>query len=237
MAGLFVASLLEGWAYFWSALTLPIGWLGRFHFFGLNPRKLTRKDLSRHPIVLVHASGHNQAGWLLLAWRLWRSGIGPLYTFNYTRDHRRKCLRKRLESIRDQYRSHGVERVEFILVGHSFGGVTALEYANYPRLYVEGTSVHQVITVASRLRHLDGEPSSCYHHIAQRLEAQFRRAWKGKGPPFTLINVSAERDYMVPTTAQLLEDGVSCHYQVENISHVSIVYSSQLHSQLIRWLN
>jgi pimeloyl-ACP methyl ester carboxylesterase len=121
----------------WTLLTQPL--LPLFYVLG---RRLTRGRGT--PIVTVHGYMQNRVDFLRVARACARSGLGPVYGFNYpwfepihegARRLARFCERVRRET--------GAERVD--LVAHSLGGLVAMEY-----LHEGGAgNVRRVVTIAS----------------------------------------------------------------------------------------
>jgi triacylglycerol lipase len=94
-------------------LGLPVGWA---------PRRGPR------PIVLIHGYAMSRAGFLLLARRLHRAGLGPIYGFEYwtlgTVADAARQLGAYVEAVAE---AHAADKVD--VIGHSMGGVVARYYA------------------------------------------------------------------------------------------------------------
>ncbi len=97
------------------------------------------------PLIVLHGYAMNRANFVVLAHRLAKRGIGPIYGFEYWTLGRTAAAARQLGWFVDQVRAAtGASQVD--LVGHSMGGVVA-------RYYValgggDGT-VNRLITIGS----------------------------------------------------------------------------------------
>ena len=97
----------------------PIGFLGL-------PVSLRRR-VGPRPIILVHGYAMNRANFLLMARRVARAGLGPVFGFEYWSLGRTSKAARRLARYVDRVReATGSERVD--LIGHSLGGVVSRYY-------------------------------------------------------------------------------------------------------------
>jgi pimeloyl-ACP methyl ester carboxylesterase len=122
---------------FWAAVTQPL--LPLFYFAG---RRLAPGGAT--PVVVVHGYTQNRVDFLRLASELSRSGLGPVYGFNYPWFSSVHANALRLARFVDDVRREtGADRVD--LVAHSLGGLVALEYVH------DGGAarVRRLVTVAS----------------------------------------------------------------------------------------
>lgn len=100
-----------------SSAARPLGFAG-----------LPRAASGPRPIVLLHGYAMGRSCFLLLARRLARAGLGPLYGFEYWSLGKTGSAARRLGEFVDEVRgATGAERVD--LIGHSMGGLVARYYA------------------------------------------------------------------------------------------------------------
>lgn len=111
-----------------SSFYYLLGYLPIFRFFGLNPKKLTRAQATKNPILLLHGNYHNQSAFLFLAKKILKKNLGPVFTINLhsgslTEEDRLLIEEKILEIQREYARYRKKPTID--LVGHSRGAEMA----------------------------------------------------------------------------------------------------------------
>ena len=97
------------------------------------------------PLIVLHGYAMNRANFFVLARRLAKAGIGPIYGFEYWTLGRTAAAARQLGWFVDQVRaSTGAAQVD--LVGHSMGGIVARYYV---RLGGGDGIVNRLITIGS----------------------------------------------------------------------------------------
>lgn len=96
------------------------------------------------PVVMIHGYMQNRVDFLRIARALHRAGSGPLYGFNYLWARSVPGSARRLAAFVEVVRREtGAGRVD--LIGHSLGGVVALEYLGHGG----AARVRRCVTIAS----------------------------------------------------------------------------------------
>jgi triacylglycerol lipase len=120
----------------WVALTQPV--LPLFYLFG---RRLA-PGLGT-PVVVVHGYAQNRVDFLRIARACARSGLGPVYGFNYPWFASIHTSAERLARFVERVRQEtGADQVD--LVAHSLGGLVAMEYVHE----VGPSRVRRIVTIA-----------------------------------------------------------------------------------------
>jgi len=122
----------------WSLVTQPL--LPWYYGFG---ERLARGE--KTPVVVVHGYMQNRIGFIAIARRLNRRGLGPVFGFNYpwyrSVAHNSKRLEVYVERICAQTKQEQV-----ILIAHSLGGLIVVHYV----LHGKGKErVLRCVTIAS----------------------------------------------------------------------------------------
>lgn len=82
------------------------------------------------PVILLHGYGMNRGGFLPLAYRLQRAGLGPIFGFEYWTLGRVAAGARQVGWFVDEVReATGAREVD--LVGHSMGGVVGRYYVSF----------------------------------------------------------------------------------------------------------
>jgi len=113
-----VRALVEEWAAALAVTALrPAGFLPLPGARGRGPR----------PVIVLHGYAMNRANFIVLAARMKKAGLGPIYGFEYWTLGRTAAAARQLGWFVDQVRaSTGAAQVD--VVGHSMGGVVARYY-------------------------------------------------------------------------------------------------------------
>lgn len=191
------------------------------------------------PILLVHGYLNNAWVWIFFKRKLAAAGLGPIYLVNLgfpflsmkTYAHR---VRKKAKKIaRETFCK------DLILIGHSMGGLVSALYAT--KLAPKGT-VRDVILIASPI---EGTPVA---HIGLGPNAREMR----KGSQLLqrmdqgISQTPDIRFYQIATTCdQIVLPGISAgrlvpperRFIVDNLGHVSLLFSSRIVNQVAHWLS
>ena len=214
-----------------AGLTTPLGWLKRFHFHGLNPKKITPEQVHKRPILLIHGNYHNQSAWLSLAKKLKKAGLGPLYTVNLHQgpltESDREILHRKIDEIKSHYKHMNREQIQIDVIGHSRGAMMGFymgldsntwgidEQGNF---YLKNGAVPlhpeigKVIQIGNAASHWDLE------HI---------------GLLSNVYEVVGAYDIVAPNRSLL-----PLHQQFTQPSgHLGLIYSDAVHQKIIDWLS
>ena len=104
-----------------------------FHDFGMNPKKLSEKQLSQTPILALHGKNGTQGTFLGAGEFFQKNGIGPLFTVNLSDGELTEKDREIIdEKILEIKRLYGRDDIQIDLIGYSRGAEMAL-YAALPK--------------------------------------------------------------------------------------------------------
>ena len=213
----------------------------KFEDYGANPKILTRKAALRPATILVHSSESNQGQWRPLLRSVEKqSGLGPLFTFNYKDGDELDLLKQKIIEIKALYKNAGVDEVIINLVGHSLGGIASAEYAFSPEIWIEGTRVGKVITIAARLKNIDNVLDTPYYAYAlptlKRIENIFPKI-EENSRNVEFFTIAAENDWLVPEQSVLIAKDTSHKAIIPEVGHVTIPQSDITNNLIIKWLS
>jgi pimeloyl-ACP methyl ester carboxylesterase len=211
-----------------GVVTRPVGLLGeRFRVAG---------DNTGRPLILVHGYAMNRACFLALASRLGKSGIGPIYGFEYWSFSKVSSSARRLDRyIEEICERHGCEHVD--LVGHSMGGIVARYYLTLgPGL--KRARVKNLITVGTPhggsvfSRFGVGQPNK-----QLRPQAVFLERLSAAAPPANarVAFVWSKADALVGTARQARWPGAE-EIVYEDLGHISLLYSRRVAAEISKRL-
>lgn len=208
------------------------------YFVDLTKRnaELSTKE-KKQPILLVHGYLHNSSAWLYFKKRLEAENMGPVWTIN---------LGNPFQSIDDYAEKVGRVVDEMFkqtqqpvrLVGHSMGGIVS-SIASFSR---EGT-VSKVVTIGSPL---EGTYLGRlgFGKCAQEMHfgSSFLNIFKDhKAASVSYYHISSKADYVVfpRSSADFRSDPNPKvdRYQVEDIGHISLLFSDRVIDSTIEFLN
>ena len=221
-----VRGLLAEWAI--SALLSILRPAG---FFPL-PGSRTRGP---RPIIVLHGYAMNRANFLLLADRLRRAGLGPVFGFEYWSLGRTAAAARQLAWFVDEVRAAPGAR-EVDIVGHSMGGVVGRYYVS---LGGGDGIVRNLITLGSP--HTGTEISAIgIGHPARELvlgSALLTRLAAAPPPARTRVTVVwSHGDALVPGARQLALPGADV-ITFPDLGHVSLLGSRRVARELIARLS
>ncbi len=117
-----------------AAFMIPAGLKKHFNFYNMNPKTLTREQLNKQPILLIHGNYHNQSAWISLVKKLKAENLGPIYTVNLPSgpitDKDYKAIKEKVDEIKSQYKRYNIHNIKINVIGHSRGGFLAAQIAS-----------------------------------------------------------------------------------------------------------
>jgi pimeloyl-ACP methyl ester carboxylesterase len=211
----------------WALLTQSL--LPLFYVLG---RRLAR-GAGGVPIVAVHGYMQNRVDFLRLAQACSRAGLGPVYGFNYPWFGSIQANAQRMALFVDAVcRETGASRVD--LVGHSLGGLVALELAHH----AGGDRVRRVVTVASPHAGVAWRGpivGACGPELRVGGEFVVERADRAVGVP--CLSVYSTHDNVVhpPLTSALARRGGSDR-SVAGVGHLAILFHPDALDAIVAFL-
>jgi predicted esterase YcpF (UPF0227 family) len=190
------------------------------------------------PILLIHGYLHDSSAWTYLKRKLQQAGFGPIYCLNLgypfrsIRDYGEKVVQK-AEHIEKETQRH-----DLILIGHSMGGLVSSWYAT--RLAKRGT-VTDVITIGSPLAgtHVakfglgrDAREMELGSALVRELQEEIR-----KSDPTRFYHIGTKTDQLViPNTSAIVEGHPERQFIVEDIGHLTLLFSPRIANTIKTWL-
>ncbi len=211
-----------------------------FEYYGVNPKILSKEDLKKPATILIHASESNQGEWMNLLRELSKNrNLGPLFTFNYKDGEELGSLREKIASVKALYAAGGESEVAINLIGHSLGGIVAVEYACAPEIHLPGVLLKKVITIASRLKNLENPEKTPFYHYAldaiERAEKISQQIEK-RDSIQSLYTIAAEEDWLVPRESVLIGKSRNQQAVIPFVGHVTVVDSPETSKIVMNWL-
>jgi len=197
-----------------------------------------RKTGQGRPILLVHGYLNNNFVWVLHKYYLEKAGLGPIYTIT---------LKNPITSIRayaNQVQIKADEiakktgRDDLILVGHSMGGLVSALYAC--TLAPKG-KVTDVITISSPFK---GTPVA-YIGLGRNAREMWPNSELSKEIRTAISQNTQIRFYhtavvwdelVVPGTSALLGDRADRQMVLEDIAHISTLFSRRITRKIYDWI-
>lgn len=169
--------------------------------YGLNPLPASIHATALS-ILLIPGSDGNPSGFLPLARLFQKFGIEPVYTVSWKKDP--------LKAVEARLREIGPA----ILIGHSLGGILALEVHDHP--HVKG-----IIALGARLCYIPSQTDwFAGDELIARIQDAYRRYEKNKPPLHALWG---ENDGLVPSGSALPEKAASRRV-IQGASHLGILF-------------
>lgn len=249
--GLFVLKVLNRWADRSAGiLSSIIHWVhsGVFEIFALLLMwclrflscfwKFEMRKGEGRPILLVHGYMHDSSAWMYHMWRLKREGFGPIYVLNLgypflpIGEYAKRVGRK-AEEIEQE-----TGRKDLVLIGHSMGGIVSSFYAT--QVAPKG-KVTDVITV--------GSPLGGTYVAKIAIGPNGKQMWRGNGflkdlrksilssEGIRFYHMGTKTDELViPYTSAFIPESGGESFMVNDIGHLSLLYSPRIADQMIAWL-
>ena len=211
-----------------------------FHEYGANPKSLTPIAALMPATILVHSSASNQGQWSSLLKSFEKVGnLGPVFTLNYEDGDELASLKQKILEVKALYSSAGVDVVNINLVGQSLGGIAAAEYAFSPEMWVVGTHVAKVITIAARLKNIANPIDTPFYAYAfptlKHIESVFQRIEQNRAL-VELYTIAAANDWLVPAESSLVAADEAHKAVVPEVGHVLVAQSIITNDLVIKFI-
>ena len=208
----------------------PFGYVG-----GIN-KKCGPKE--GRPILLIHGYLQNASNWVFLKRKLCQRGFGPIYTLNLAHPFRSISDYAELVSQKAKAIAEETNTYDLILIGHSMGGLVSAWYA---AKFAEPGKVSDVITIGSPMGGTkfaaialgsNGREMRCGSEFVQQLQAEF---WKNH--PIRFYHIASKADQIIlPSSSALTGLHPEREYVLEDIGHMSLLFSSRVADKIQEWL-
>lgn len=201
--------------------------------------KLESRKGTKRPILLVHGYLHDSSAWIYHKWMLLRHGFGPIYMLNLKHpflpmSEYVKKIEERASQIEKETR-----RKDLILIGHSMGGIISSLYAT--RSAKPGT-VTDVITIGSPLggthvAKIALGSNGRQMRIGSKILAELREEIKAS-KTVRFYHIATKTDELViPYTSEIVEGPLERLYVLNDIGHVTLLYSPRVAKKIISWIS
>ncbi|MGE0403614.1 MAG: esterase/lipase family protein [Kofleriaceae bacterium] len=182
------------------------------------------------PVIVLHGYAMNRANFVLLASRLGKAGIGPIFGFEYWTFGRVAAAARQLGWFVDQVReATGAEQVD--LIGHSMGGVVGMYYVTLAG--GDGT-VANLVTLGSPLHGTD--VSAPLGHAGRELVLGSKLMTRlVTAPPATktkVLSIWSKADNLVPGAHQKPLPGTET-ILYDDLGHVALLGSRRVAGEII----
>ena len=210
-------------------LLAPIGFLWK--------QRSSKKG--KRPILLVHGYANNSIVWVYYRWKLNRFGFGPLYTVNLRGLFR--PISVYAEQIREVAALIEMETgiKELILIGHSMGGVVSFLYAT--KLAAPG-KITDLITIGSPLKgtivaRFGVGPNARELQRDSKLLKEIKEDISFY-KEMRVYHVATKTDELViPYTSEIIGGSSERRLILNDVGHVSLLFSSRVLQQIVFWLS
>ncbi len=182
------------------------------------------------PVIVLHGYAMNRANFVLLASRLGKAGIGPIFGFEYWTFGRVAAAARQLGWFVDQVReATGSEQVD--VIGHSMGGVVGMYYVTLAG--GDGT-VANLVTLGSPLQGTD--VSAPLGHAGRELVLGSKLMTRlVTAPPATktkVLSIWSKADNLVPGAHQKPLPGTET-ILYDDLGHVALLGSRRVAGEII----
>lgn len=191
------------------------------------------------PILLVHGYLCDWTGWIYVRWKLARMGFGPIYVID---------LHNVFGSINDY--AHEVaemanrikqetNRSDLNLIGHSMGGLVVSTYAS--QLAPPGR-VKNVITIGSpfggtQMAHIGFIGKSAKEMLPDSEFVKKVQQTMENHPEIRFYQTMSQADELIiPQTSAFADHHLDRHYAVDDIGHMTLLFSSRIANRIGHWL-
>ena len=191
------------------------------------------------PVLLIHGYLQNATNWAILKRRLCQKGFGPVYTLNLT--HPFRSIRAYADAVAKKADAIAKEnqREDLTLIGHSMGGLVSAWYA---AKVAKPGKVSDVITIGSpmggtRLAAIaigpNGREMRRGSEFVRHLQEEFRHNKKVR-----FYHIASKADQIVhPYRSALTGLHPEREYVIDDIGHMSLLYSSRVANKIEEWLS
>jgi len=183
------------------------------------------------PVVFIHGYFQNRADFVYVARVAARAGLGPLYGFNYNWAASIPTAASRLADFVEAV-CEETGRPTVAVVGHSLGGVVALEYL----ASAEGAArVATCVTVGSPHAGVVWR-AGMIGHGARQLHARsdYMQGSSGRALPIRALSVYSTHDNIVhPKTTSSLAHRGGDDLEVQGIGHLGMLFSREVADAIV----
>lgn len=190
------------------------------------------KNRGPRPIIVLHGYAMNRANFAVLAWRLARAGLGPIYGFEYWTLGRTAAAARKLGWFVDEVRE-ATGAAEVDLVGHSMGGVVARYYV---QLLGGDPHVRNVVTLGSPHHGTDLSAIGVGHANRELFHGSklVQRLALAPAPQHArLLAIASRADAMVPGGRQPPLAAAAETVLFDDLGHVALLASKRVAAILI----
>lgn len=224
--------LLEPWSSFKSALLIPLGWVNKFQFFGLNPDRLTPEQAKKKPLLLIHGNMHNQSAWLPFVKYIQNSYDGPIYTVNLNNgpltENDRLILDAKIKEILAQYAEHGNYDVQIDIVGHSRGARMAFYAALDPSCWrIDENGKPKVLPSKVEWRHEIGNIVRIGYPLKRKQDTWLDELMRSR-----IYEIDGLHDCIVDERS--LAD--PSHLAQIDCGHLELMHAEETFARILRWV-
>lgn len=191
------------------------------------------------PILLVHGYSHNRSAWFWFKRRLAQKNIGPIYTINLGNplasiEEHASSVAKMAQKIEEE-----TGKTELILIGHSMGGLVNECYAK--RMAPPG-KVTDLVAIGAPL----GGTYTAYLGVgksAKQMKTGSAFIRQMRDPSLypdipRIFHIATKTDLLiVPYTSALQGRKEETHLLIEDLGHLSLIYSSRVVDKIASWLS
>jgi len=190
--------------------------------------------------ILIHGYLHNESGWKWFRWQLQKGGLGPVDTVSYPSVIYDIPLSSQIVKNKvDEIKQAGGKDPD-ILIGHSEGGLVALEYAlefapkdKNTLVITLGSPFHGThlakVGVGPAARQL--EVGSLYlQGLIERLK---------QAPHIHLMAIASQTDGIIrPYSSALLPELRGVHnVEFDNLGHLQMIFSKRVVDEVLAYLH
>ena len=195
-------------------------------------------NLQGRPILLVNGYLCLGSHWHYLRKELAKAGLGPIYTMNVGTGKSNRAyaedVGERVEEIQKE-----TGRNDLILIGHSKGGLVA----NYYAMHLASNSSVRITDVINIGAPFKGTPLAKlglgFDALEMRLDSKFHVDLRKKmkdHPEIRFYYIASSADYYVSLLSAIVGDDSSKQLVVNDLGHLSIIFSSRIASRICTWL-
>lgn len=191
------------------------------------------------PILLIHGYLHDSGAWIYHKRELVKAGFGPIYVLNFKNPF--LSITRYVEKVEEMARKirEETDREDLILIGHSMGGIVASLYAT--KVAKAGT-VTDVITIGSPLHGTYmakagfGKDAKEMRKGSELLKETLTRIEKEGQIRFYFI-ASKTDQVVIPYSSALMGLNQKREFVLNDIGHVTLLYSPRVSKKIIEWLS
>lgn len=223
--------VFEAFAVAFSFLMRPFGYVG-----GVTGKCGLEKG---RPILLIHGYLQNATNWVFLKRTLCRRGFGPIYTLNLAHPFRSIADYAELVSQKAMMIAKETERNDLALIGHSMGGLVSVWYA--AKVADQG-KVGDVITIGSPMGGTklaaiaigsNGREMQRGSDFVRQLQEELQQNSR-----IRFYHIASKADQIVlPYSSALTGLHPEREYLVDDIGHMSLLYSFRVADKIEEWLS